>query len=110
MPRTLIAVVLGMLILMTTSTAVLADPRDFTLANASDVTITHAYVSPAEAMSWEEDVLGSGVLASGESVDVVFSGFTADACFYDIKVLAADGREGYLYGVDLCSTTLVAFS
>lgn len=106
--------VLGILMLATmaaaSTSAALADPRDFTLANESDVTITHVYVSSADTASWEEDVLGADVLGPGDSVDITFSGFSPDACSYDIKVLAVDGREGYLYGVDLCAITLVTFS
>jgi len=114
MRRTLAAPVFGILMLaamvVATTSAALADPRDFTLENASDVVITHVYVASSDTMNWEEDVLGRDVLAPGESVEITFSGFSAGACSYDIKVLAADGREGYLYGVDLCAVSLVTFS
>ena len=96
-------------LLAANATAAFADPRDFTLNNGSDVTITHVYVSTVDTKSWEEDVLGVDILPPGDSVDIVFSNF-ADSCAYDIKVLAVDGREGYLYGVDLCSTSTVTFS
>ena len=114
MCRTLAAPIFGILMLATmavaTTSAVLADPRDFTLENAIDVTITHVYVAPSNVMSWEEDVLGADVLAPGTTVDIHFSGFTEGACSYDIKVIAADGREGYLWAVDLCAVSLVTFS
>lgn len=114
MRRTLAAPIFGILTLATmvvaTTSAALADPRDFTLANESGVVITHVYVSSADTANWEEDVLGRDVLAPGESVDITFTGFTAGACSYDIKVLAADDQEGYLYGVDLCAVSLVTFS
>ena len=104
--------ILGILMLATmvvaSTSAALADSRDFTLNNNSDVIITHVYVSSVNTSSWEEDVLGRDVLSPGESVDITFSG--PGACSYDIKVLAVDGREGYLWGVDLCSTTDVTFS
>jgi len=110
----LTAPVLGILMLATmvvaSTSAALADLRDFTLANNSGVTITHVYVSSADTASWEEDVLGYDVLLPGDSVDITFSDFGPSVCSYDIKVLAAGGREGYLYGVDLCATTLVTFS
>ena len=90
----------------------LADPRDFTLFNESDVTLTHIYVSPSDMSDWQEDVMGLDVLPPGDSVDIVFpsGSFSAGDCVYDIKVLARDGREGYLYKVDLCSTSTVRFS
>jgi len=89
-----------------------ADPRDFTLVNGSPVTLTHVYVSPSDTSDWEEDVMGRDVLNPGESVDIVFpaSDSNVGKCLYDIKVLARDGREGFLYKVDLCTTTTVTFS
>jgi hypothetical protein len=114
MRRTLAAPVFGILMLATmvvaTTSAALADPRDFTFENASDVTITHVYVSASDVMSWEEDILGFDVLPPGRTVDITFSSFTPGACSYDIKVVAADGREGYLWAVDLCAVSLVTFS
>jgi hypothetical protein len=89
--------------------AVRADPRDFTLVNASGSAIYYIYVSPTDTSDWEEDVLGSDVLMSGSSVNITFSRFTAGRCFYDIKVVTGDSREGYLWNVDLCSTTTVTF-
>lgn len=90
----------------------LADPRDFTLINESGVTLTHVYVSPSDVTSWEEDVLGADVLPPGGSVDIVFPArdSTVGKCVYDIKVIARDGREGFLYNIDLCSTSTVRFS
>lgn len=114
MRRLLAPPILGILMLATmvaaTTSAALADPRDFTLTNNSDVMITHVYVSSADTANWEEDILGRDILAPGESVDITFAGFTSGDCSYDIKVMAVDGREGYLYGVDLCATTSVTFS
>lgn len=92
--------------------AALADPRDFTLINESNVTLTHIYVSPSDMSDWQEDVMGRDVLPPGDSVDIVFpsGSFAPGDCLYDIKVLARDGREGYLYKIDLCSTSTVRFS
>jgi hypothetical protein len=88
-----------------------ADPRNFTLVNGSDITITHVYVSPSDARDWGDDILGVDVLLPGESVDILFSRFDGEAgnCFYDIMVMGKDGEEGYLYGVDLCNTLTVTF-
>ena len=113
MTRTIASPLLGFLLLATlavaTTGAVLADPRDFTLVNGTDGIITHAYVSPADTNSWEEDVLGTDVLGPGDSVDIYFTD-AGTGCVYDIKVLVADGREGYLWGVNLCDTSTVTFT
>jgi hypothetical protein len=90
--------------------SVLADPRDFDLVNNTSITIVRAYVSATDVDSWEEDVLGEDVLYPGESITVNFSGFDGDTCLYDVKVVGEGGEEGYLYQVDLCSTTTVTFS
>ena len=59
--------ILGILMLATmvvaSTSAALADSRDFTLNNNSDVIITHVYVSSVNTSSWEEDVLGRDVLS-----------------------------------------------
>lgn len=89
-----------------------ADPRDFTLINGSDsFVITHLYVQPSGPDDdWGDDILGQDVLGPGESAFIFFTRFTADNCFYDIKVIADTGAEGELLNVDLCSTDTVTFS
>jgi hypothetical protein len=87
-----------------------ADQRDFTLINGSSSTITQVYVEKSELNTWGEDVLGTGVLPAGDSVDIHFSGYDADECMFDIKVIASGGQEGFLYGIDLCSTSTVTVS
>jgi hypothetical protein len=89
-----------------------ADRRDFTLINASSsVTIYHVYVSASDDNDWGDDILDVDVVFPGDSVDVVFSRFDGEAgnCLYDIKVVGDSGEEGFLWAVDLCSTTTVTF-
>lgn len=86
-----------------------ADVRDFTLYNDSAVTIYYVYVSPSDTSDWGDDVLGTDVLLPGDSVDIVFRRFDG-TCYYDIKVVGENGEEGFLWAVDLCSTTYVTFS
>ncbi|MBM2810580.1 MAG: hypothetical protein HW416_1339 [Chloroflexi bacterium] len=87
-----------------------ADQRDFTLINGSAITITNAYVEKSDLNTWGEDVLGLDVLPPGESIDITFSGYDADECLFDIKVIGRNGEEGYLYKVDLCVISRVTFS
>ena len=112
MIRTIASPLIGVLMLATmavaSTTSALADPRDFTLVNNTDGVITHLYVSTVDTSNWEEVVLGRDVLSPGETVDIYFTG--GSDCMYDIKVLVADGREGYIWGVNLCSTSTVTFS
>jgi hypothetical protein len=90
----------------------LADPRDFTLINGSQVTIQEVYVSSSDVQSWQADVLGNDVLPPGQRVNITFPGTDADAgkCMYDIRVVGPNGAEGRMTGVNLCTTTTVTFS
>jgi hypothetical protein len=88
-----------------------ADPRDFTLINSSNITIVQVYVSASNRSSWEEDLLGRGVLLPGRSVNIRFSPNDRDAgqCFYDIRVVTSEGRESTMWEVNLCTTATVTF-
>ena len=88
----------------------LADPRDFHLNNNSAVDLAYVYVSPSDQNAWGDDIMGTSVLPSGQSVDVSFGQFDGSTCQYDVKVVGTGGEEGYLYKVDLCSVTNVSFS
>jgi hypothetical protein len=87
-----------------------ADPRDFELNNNSPVDLAFVYVSPTATDNWGDDILGSGLLSAGNSVNVTFRAFDGNSCSYDIKVLGVGGEEGYLYKVDLCTVSHVTFS
>jgi hypothetical protein len=86
-----------------------ADVRDFTLTNNSSVDSASVYVSPSGVDSWGSDAMGTDVLPSGQSVNMNFSGSADAACVYDIKVIGTQGEDCYLYKVDLCSVSQVAF-
>ena len=108
----LLAIAVMALVLAGSTPRVSADERNFTLINASAITITDVYVSASDLADWGDDILGRDVLYSGEEVDILFSRFDGEAgiCHYDIRVLGQNGEEGYLYGVNLCETTSVTFS
>src|SRR6185503_4629476 len=82
-----------------------ADPRDFTLINSTGETIENVYVGPSASDDWGSDILGDDILGAGQQLNVTFSGFASGDCTYDIKVRTSSGREGFLYKVDLCSTS-----
>jgi len=88
-----------------------ADPRDFTLVNASATTVTHVYVQETgPGDDWGDDILGADVLPAGSSVFIYFTRFTPDNCFYDVRVVSADGSEAELVGIDLCATDTITYS
>lgn len=108
----LLGLLVSMSIFALSAQSALADPRDFTIVNESDATITHVYVSSSNIRDWYEDVMGRHVLPPGDSVHLSFQSgsFTPGDCLYDIKVLFLGGREGYRYKIDLCSTATIRFS
>lgn len=108
--RPILSLLIVVSLFAVSTAAAFADPRDFTLVNGSGITLTHVYVSSSDDSDWGDDILGQDVLDPGQTVDIVFSRFTEGECLYDIRVLARDGREGYLYKVNLCTTTTVTFS
>jgi hypothetical protein len=87
-----------------------ADPRDFTLINSTGETISFVYVGPSSSDDWGDDILGADILSAGQRLNITFSRFRPGDCLYDIKVVTTSNREGYLWKVDLCSTTTVTFN
>jgi hypothetical protein len=94
----LIAVLVSTLI---TSVAVAADRRVI-VTNQSDNTVVHLYGSNVNTSSWEEDILGSRILSSGESIRVNFDDGTGH-CLFDIKAVFADGRSVKAEAVNVCT-------
>jgi hypothetical protein len=54
------------------TTASSAADQDFTLVNDTGVTIDKLYISPHNSDDWEEDILGTETLSSGETLDIKF--------------------------------------
>lgn len=82
--------------------AVYAGQQDFTLHNLSGYTIQAVYISPVGRRSWEEDVLGNGVLVDGASTRIRFNGYGKSQCYWDIKVRFSDGTESNGWNRNLC--------
>ncbi|MGE3272106.1 MAG: hypothetical protein AB7P40_25355 [Chloroflexota bacterium] len=97
------------LVIASVSTA-FADPRDFILINGTGTVISEVYVAPSNLDDWGEDVMGVDVLGPGENVKITFARFTEGDCYYDIKVITAEGAEGELNQVNLCETNTVTFN
>ncbi len=72
------------------TTTVSSANRHVIVGNFTGVTMTRFYASRTTTNSWEEDILGSSVLASGRSVDINIDDGTG-ACLFDLKAVFADG-------------------
>jgi hypothetical protein len=76
------------------------------VVNNSGKTVREFYGSNAGSDSWQEDILGSDMLASGSSVDINFedgSGY----CTFDFKAVFTDGSSAVESGNDVCSVSTV---
>ncbi len=100
--RKLLGSALAATILAATSLPAMAQDLVFMLDNQSSYTITYFYASPTNVDDWEEDILGTDVLASGESARITIAD-GREQCEYDLKVVFDDGDELY-DTVDLCET------
>ena len=76
-------------------TSAMAEDMVFKLINKSSFVITELYASPSNVKSWEEDILGTDVLGSGETV--------RRACEYDLRIVFDDG-DAIEDTTDLCET------
>lgn len=110
LPRLLLTAAAAFVLVLVLAQGALADPRDFELDNNSSVDIAYVYVSPTALDDWGDDIMGTDVLPSGQSVNINFAKFNGSSCQYDVKVVGIGGQEGYLYKVDLCSVSTVTFS
>jgi hypothetical protein len=78
-----------------------AQDRRVRIINASNVTVNSFQASNTSRKSWEEDILGSSVLAPGQSVMVNINDGTG-ACMFDFKAVLANGRKVESYGMNVC--------
>ena len=89
------------------STAV-QNKQDFTLHNETGLEIKEVYVSPTAADEWEEDILGTDTLPTGESVDISFTRRHEE--MWDIKVVYRNGKANTWNKLNLSQITDVTIS
>jgi hypothetical protein len=83
--------------------------RTVTVVNNSGLTISRFYGSNSGRSSWEEDILGNGVIPAGASVDINFNDGSG-ACLFDFKAVFADGSSATETNVDVCRISVVTVS
>jgi hypothetical protein len=82
--------------------------QDFQLHNETGLEITEVYVSPTGVDDWEEDVLGTDTLASGDSVNIRFARRHEDR--WDIKVVFRSGKSNVWTKLNLSQITDLTIS
>ena len=76
--------------------------RQVLVHNYSSYSMTKLHASNVQRGGWEEDILGTGILAPGRQVNVNIddgSGY----CRYDLKAVFASGGEVIRWNVDVCT-------
>lgn len=91
------------LVLMAVSAPAFADDLQLTLSNQSSFVVVEFYASPSDVGDWEEDILGTDVLGSDESVRITIADGRTQ-CNYDLRFVFDDGDVVERGGVDLCET------
>ena len=78
--------------------------RRVTVDNVASQSIYYLYASPVTATTWEEDLLGSGTIPAGTTkVANIDNG--SNECYYDLKVVMADGKEHIQRRVNVCAVS-----
>ncbi len=95
------------LLVLAASTAI-AGAQDFILVNRTGYDIYAVNVSPSETEKWEEDILGSQILANGEALEVKFG--KRKERYWDIQVKFKDGSGLYWMRLDLMNTKVIALN
>ena len=82
--------------------------QDFTLHNETGLEVKEVYVSATGNDNWEEDVLGTDTLASGDEVAISFSRRHED--MWDMKVVFRNGKSNVWTKLNLSQITDVTVS
>ena len=89
--------------LVGTSASAQTGPLDFTLNNNTDGVVVQIFIPVPSTNEWEEDILGSDVVGSGDSAHITIDDGLED-CEYDIKVVYDDSTPDLIVmGVDFCA-------
>jgi hypothetical protein len=100
---------LAAFLLALTAVQALAYDRHVDIVNNSSYTIVEFYASSTGVKSWQEDILGSDVLQSGQQVRVNVDDGTG-YCKYDFKAVYEDGDESISQGVNVCEIGTFTYS
>ena len=92
---------LALTLLFTSASTVSALDRRVRIVNNTGYTIVRFYGSNKGSDSWEEDILGSDILAAGDSVMIDFDDGTG-YCKFDFKAVFDDGDVLVKKNINIC--------
>jgi hypothetical protein len=87
----------------------LAGDQDFTLTNKTGFVISSLFASPVKDRTWGNDILGEDELASGNSLEIAFSGY-GKKCRFDLMVKDRDDNEYTVEDINLCEIHNITFT
>ncbi|WP_081192398.1 hypothetical protein [Halomonas sp. BC1] len=93
------------LLLLCSSSLVMADDYYVDITNRTGYTIYYMYVSPASSSRWEEDVLGSDVLMNGDTQRVTLTGYRSP--YFDIRLVDEDDDSYTFWNIDVSRQDIV---
>jgi hypothetical protein len=77
--------------------------RKVLIENNSGQSLDHLYASPVTSTTWEEDLLGDKTFPTGTKKSANIDNGTVE-CFYDLKLVGANGKEYVRRNVNVCAT------
>ena len=87
----------------------LADKSDFWVRNNSNHTISELYLSASNLDAWDNDLLKSSTLQSGDRFQIAFGDGADNTCLYDIRAVFSDGQVVEDYQVNVCNNDYYTF-
>jgi hypothetical protein len=105
----IVAAALAMPIVSLLAQAALADKSDFWVRNNSHNIISELYLSASDVDAWDNNLLKSETLKSGDRFQVAFADAADNTCLYDIRAVFSDGQVVEDYKVNVCENDFYAF-
>lgn len=97
-------ILLSALLLLFVAKLSLAADYYVDITNNTGYTIYFIYVSPSKTDSWEEDVLGDGVLLNSDSIRINLNGYSSP--IFDIRLVDEDGDSYTFYKINVSKEDL----
>ncbi len=98
-------IVLPILLLLLSITAMAQQNYYVDVTNQTGYTIVYMYVSPGDARTWEEDVLGRDILRNGEMQRVNLYNYHSP--IFDIRLVDEDGDTYTFWNIDVSRYNLI---
>jgi hypothetical protein len=73
----------------------------FKIENATSLTLTHLYLSPAASDTWDRDILGDQTAPAGATIDVTIDD-GVESCMYDLRARFENDETMDVRGVNIC--------